>query len=235
MESSTTIRPQWFAVQTRYRYEQRVAGDLAAKGVENYLPLLREVHSWKDRRKWLEVPAFGGYIFVRLEETPRSRVRVLETNGVIRVLGGRSGPEPVPDSEIESLRLSLGSGAPCVRHPYLAAGTLLRIDHGPLRGLEGRLVRTANALRVVVCVASIGQAIAVEVARRDVVPIAEIETAVAERLRKLESRACELIEMQVCNGLQPNVGGGEIVSSGPRSHVNGCAKGPEGSPGFERF
>jgi len=197
MEPTTTTRSQWFAVQTRYRYEQRVAGDLSSKGVENYLPLLREVHSWKDRRKPLDVPAFGGYLFVRLEATQRDRVRVLETNGVVRLLGSHSGLEPVPDNEIDSLRLSLGSGAPCVRHPYLATGMLLRIERGPLRGLEGRLVRTANAMRVVVCVASIGQAVAVEVSREDIVPIGEAEVAVAERLRRVESSRCQVIDMRL--------------------------------------
>ncbi|MBV8631498.1 MAG: UpxY family transcription antiterminator [Silvibacterium sp.] len=197
MEPLTTTRPHWFAVQTRYRCEQRVAADLTAKGLETYLPLLREVHRWKDRSKALDVPAFGGYLFVRLEETQRNRVRVLETGGVIRVLGAHNSLEPVPDSEIDALRLSLGSGSPCTRHPYLPAGTLLRIAHGPLRGLEGRLVRTANALRVVICVASIGQAIAVEVSREDVIPIGENEAALVERLRRAESRACELIDMRV--------------------------------------
>jgi transcription antitermination factor NusG len=195
MQSSITTQPQWFAIQTRYRHEQRVASDLAAKGLENYLPLLSEVHDWKDRKKVVEVPAFGGYLFARFEPTQRNRVRVLDTTGVVRVLGHQGELEAVPDSEIESLRRSLKSGAPCARHPYLANGTLLRIEHGPLSGLEGRLVRTANALRLVVCVASVGQAIAVEVAREDVAPIDAQEAAAAKRFVQRESGACELIEM----------------------------------------
>jgi len=195
MEASITTRPQWFAIQTRYRYEQRVASDLTAKGLENYLPLLREVHNWKDRKKTVEVPAFGGYLFARFEATQRNRVRVLETNGVVRLLGHQGELEAVPDGEIDALRLSLGSGAPCTRHPYLANGTLLRIERGPLRGLEGRLVRTANALRLVVCVASVGQAIAVEVAREDVAPIDAQEVAAGNRLLEQDSRTCELLEI----------------------------------------
>jgi len=214
MEPSTTTRPQWFAVQTRYRYEQRVASDLTSKGVENYLPLLREVHAWKDRRKSLEVPAFGGYLFVRLDEAQCNRVRVLETVGVVRLLGHHGGFDPVPDREIESLRLSLGSGKPCMRHPYLSAGTLLSIEHGPLKGLEGRLVRSANALRVVVCVASVGQAVAVEVAREDVVAIGETQVAFAERLRRADSRACELIDMRVVGVPQPTADRTQIASRG---------------------
>lgn len=205
METSITTRPQWFAVQTRYRYEQRVAGDLTSKGVENYLPVLREVHSWKDRRKTLEVAVFGGYLFARFEETQRNRIRVLETSGVVRLLGHQGELDPVPDSQIESLRLSLGSGARCTRHPYLATGTLLRIERGPLKGLEGRLVRTTNALRLVVCVASVGQAVAVEVSREDVAAIGEMEAAFAERLHRTDSGACELIDMHVADSSQAAV------------------------------
>jgi len=195
MESSITTQSRWFAIQTRYRYEQRVAGDLAAKGLESYLPLLNEVHHWKDRKKAIEVPAFGGYLFARFEPSQRNRVRVLETTGVVRVLGHQGELEAVPDSEIESLRLSLKSGAACVRHPYLANGTLLRIERGPLSGLEGRLVRTANSLRLVVCVASVGQAIAVEVSREDVAAIDAQEAAVGDRFLQQGSGACELIDM----------------------------------------
>jgi len=195
MHPSITTRPQWFAVQTRYRYEQRVANDLTAKGLENYLPVLREVHEWKDRKKAVDVPAFGGYLFARFEADQRNRVRVLETTGVVRLLSHQGELEAIPDSEIESLRRSLKSGAPCMRHPYLANGTLLRIERGPLSGLEGRLVRTANALRLVVCVASVGQAIAVEVAREDVAPIEVYEAAAGDRFLQQESGACELLEM----------------------------------------
>jgi len=163
--------------------------------LENYLPILSEVHEWKDRRKQVNVPAFGGYLFVRFEPTLCNRVRMLETAGIVRLLGNGGQPEAVPETEIDSLRRSLNSGARCTRHPYLATGTLLRIERGPLSGLEGRLVRTANALRLVVCVASVGQAIAVEVAREDVSPIEAAAVLYGNRIHSLESGACELMEM----------------------------------------
>ena len=194
MVSSSSTRTHWFAIQTRYRYEQRIASDLSAKGLENYLPTLREVHEWKDRSRPVDVPAFGGYLFVRCEASVQDRVRVLETTGVVRMLGNGQ-PEPVSETEIESLRLSLDSGAPCSRHPYLAIGTLLRIQRGPLAGLEGRLVRTANALRLVICVASLGQAIAVEVPRGDVDVLDALEVSYQSQLHRRESSACELIAM----------------------------------------
>lgn len=164
MEFSTS----WFALQTRYRCEEKIANELEAKGFESYLPRLREVHQWKDRKKVMDVPAFGGYLFARFEPSLQNRVRVLETSGVVKLLGVQGKPEPVPEDEIESLRKALESGAPCDRHPWVEVGTPVRIKHGMLAGVQGRVVRIANRLKVLVNVTSVCQAIAVEVQLDDV-------------------------------------------------------------------
>lgn len=164
MEISTS----WFALQTRYRYEEKIATELEAKGFESYLPRLREVHQWKDRKKVMDVPAFGGYLFARFEPSLQNRVRVLETAGVVKLLGVHGKPEPVPENEIESLRKALESGAPCDRHPCVEIGTPVRVKSGMLSGVEGRVIRVANGLKILVNVTSVCQAIAVEVQLDDV-------------------------------------------------------------------
>lgn len=172
METTTkTSSTAWFALQTRYRYEERIANELQTKGFESYLPKLREVHTWKDRKKVLDVPAFGGYLFARFEPSLQNRVRVLETTGVVKLLGNHGAPEPVSRHEIESLRLALESGAPCSRQPYMQIGTPVRVRSGPLAGLEGRVLRMGNKLSVFVNIASVCQAIAVEVPVDAVDPI----------------------------------------------------------------
>jgi transcription antitermination factor NusG len=142
------ITHSWFALQTRYRYEERIATELKAKGFESYLPTLREIHQWKDRKKVMAVPAFGGYLFARF---------------------GR--PEPVPEGEIESLRLALESGAECDRHPCVEVGTPVKVRRGMLAGVEGRVLRIANRVKILVNVTSVCQAIAVEVHLDDIDPL----------------------------------------------------------------
>ena len=44
-----TLLPQWYAVQTRPRHEKKVAAELARKGIENYVPLLGQIHRWSAR------------------------------------------------------------------------------------------------------------------------------------------------------------------------------------------
>jgi transcription antitermination factor NusG len=157
------ITSSWFALQTRYRYEERIASELKAKGFESYLPTLREIHQWKDRKKVMDVPAFGGYLFARFEPSVQNRVRVLETAGVVKLLGNHGRPEPVPEREIQSLRLALESGADCDRHPCMEIGTPVKIRRGMLAGVEGRVLRIANRIKVLVNITSVCQAIAVEV------------------------------------------------------------------------
>jgi transcription antitermination factor NusG len=164
MDSNTS----WFALQTRYRHEDRIATELKMKGFQSYLPTLRETHQWKDRKKVLDVPAFGGYLFARFEPSLRNRVRVLETAGVVKLLGNHGNPEPVPEEEIESLRLALESGAACDRHPCVEVGTPVQIRRGMLAGVRGNIVRIANRTKILVNVPSVSQAIAVEVHLDDI-------------------------------------------------------------------
>lgn len=163
MENTSFHDAAWFALQTRYRYEERIKTELNAKGFESYLPTLREVHTWNDRKKVMNVPAFGGYLFVHFEPSLHNRVRVLETTGAVKLLGNHGMPEPISCREIESLKLALRSGMPCSRQRYVEIGKPVRVCRGPLSGLEGKVLRMGNKLTVFINVASVCQSIAVEV------------------------------------------------------------------------
>jgi transcription antitermination factor NusG len=166
----------WYAVQTGYRCEQRVASSLTMKGFRTYLPLLREIHQWTDRRKLVEVPAFSGYLFLHYEPSLRNRVKVLETSGIVRFLGGNHAPCPISNVEIEAVRRTLGSRLPCDRCDALTPGTLVQVTRGPLAGVQGRLARIKNNLRLIVTISVFSQAISAELSLSDV-------EAVHDRLR----------------------------------------------------
>jgi transcription antitermination factor NusG len=126
---------------------------------------------WKDRRKVVDVPAFGGYLFVHYEPSLRNRVKVLETTGIVRLLGGNHDPSPVSDHEIEDVRRTLGSGMPCDRCDPLTPGTLVKVKRGALAGVQGRLARIKNSLRLIITISVFSQAISAELGLDDVEPI----------------------------------------------------------------
>ena len=164
----TLANVAWYAVQTSYRCEQRAAKDLTAKGFETYLPLLREVHQWKDRRKAIEVPALSGYLFVRYEPFLRNRICVLETQGVVRLLGSNHAPCPVSEQELDALRRTLNSGLPVDRCDAVLPGAPVIVKRGALAGVHGRVVRIKSNLRLVVSISAISQAVSAELSVNDV-------------------------------------------------------------------
>jgi transcription antitermination factor NusG len=158
----------WYAVQTRSNFERLVSAGLAGKGIDTYLPCWTEVHRWKDRRKRVEMPLFPGYLFAQFSDSNVNRIEVDKTVGVSRILGCNRTIEPVPDSELEAVRAVLSSSARYTVHPLLKEGCQVRIKRGPLRDLEGRLVRFKAGPRLVISVSVLAKSVAVEVDTQDV-------------------------------------------------------------------
>ena len=139
----------WNVVQTRYRFESRVASQLQGKGVQVFLPLLNETHRWSDRQKIVSLPLFSGYVFVRLQPSTPWRTRVLRTEGVMGFVQVNGDASPIPARQIDDLRRMLTQKLPCVLHPFLRVGQRVRIRGGCLDGLEGILAQSTQKTLVI--------------------------------------------------------------------------------------
>jgi len=163
--SSAPCSPQWFAVYMRANHEKRVASYLEGRGIPHFLPLYPSVRRWNDRRVLLDLPLFPGYLFVHLALP--SRLQVLEAPGVVRLVGFDGQPYPLPERDIESLRAAMRGSLRFAPHPYLTAGSRVRLVRGPLAGMQGLLLRRKNVYRVVLSLDLIARAAAVEVDAAD--------------------------------------------------------------------
>jgi transcription termination/antitermination protein NusG len=179
----------WYAIHTRSNFETRVATEFASKELDFYLPVFNQVHQWKDRKKAVRVPVFPGYLFVRFEDQSPARTRVLQTTGVVRILGSERTPEPVPDQEISFIQQMLQQGQ-CSCHPLLREGSRVQVRRGPLKGLQGRLVRIKSGARLVVSISILSQSVSTEIDAADVEPIPE-EAHIASPL-SFRSETCSL-------------------------------------------
>ena len=160
---------QWFAIWTRSRHEQVVREQLERKQVEAFLPTITRWSRWKDRRKKIDWPLFPGYCFARFDSA--DTLPVLKCSGVVNIVSFEGRPVPIPDYELESLRVLVGTDLQYDPCPLIREGAMVEVTHGPLRGVVGRLVRkdTIRA-RLVLSVDLIGQAVSVEVDVADVRP-----------------------------------------------------------------
>jgi transcription antitermination factor NusG len=158
-------------VQTRARHEKVIAQRLRDKGVTTFLPLVREVHGWSDRRKTVELPLFGCYVFARILPRNEDRLRVLVVDGVLRFVGPGGLGIPIPEEQIEAVRRLVEEQLPFCSHPFLKIGQRVRIRSGALDGVEGILVARSGERTLVVSIDAVQRSLAVRIEGYDVEPV----------------------------------------------------------------
>ena len=96
---------KWFVIYTKPRWEKKVNQLLTDKGVECYCPLNKVKRKWSDRTKTVEEPLFKSYVFVKVTEEERTKVRL--TNGVVNFVYWNGKPAIVREKEIQTIKLFL--------------------------------------------------------------------------------------------------------------------------------
>lgn len=165
--------PRWYAVYTRSRHEKRVYQQLAPKIEEVFLPLVRVSSRRRDRRVKYDKPLLPGYLFFRDVLSPATRLAVLQTFGVVRILSSKAGkqalPESIPDDQIESLRILVESRREIHPCDYLTVGQEVEVIRGPFMGACGRLLWiNPKKNRLVVSIDLLNQAVAVDIVVDDI-------------------------------------------------------------------
>jgi transcription antitermination factor NusG len=161
----------WYAVHTRARHERAVAHRLYDRGVTAFLPVFTEVHRWHDRKKTMELPVFSCYLFVKLTPCNEEWQRVLRTDSVLGLVGNQGVGTPIPDEQIEAVRILVREKLPCCSHPFLKTGQRVRIRGGALEGLEGIFLSRHGHRRLIISVEAMQRSLAVQVEGYDVEPI----------------------------------------------------------------
>ena len=156
---------RWYALYTLPQNEKSALKQLEMREIEAFLPTYETVKVWKNRQRVRTVmPLFPAYLFVKIER--RQRPRVLQSPGVIHIVGNRREDIPIGDCEIELLRAGMED---CRVEPFheLVLGKRVRIKRGSMEGVEGTLVRRGNGLRFILSLKLINQCAAIEVGAED--------------------------------------------------------------------
>lgn len=77
-------------------------------GIESYLPLVKQVKQWSDRKKTVEEPLFTGYLFVKLLPSELDKPRYV--NGVVNYLSFEKRKAIVTETEIDNLKHLVDNG-----------------------------------------------------------------------------------------------------------------------------
>jgi len=162
---------QWFAVHTYARHEKVVAKEVRELGITSFLPLVRQVRHWSDRRKVVELPLFSSYVFVKMTPRNEQRLQVLRVNGVLSFVGTHGMGITIPDEQIDAVRILVNEALPICSHPFLKIGQRVRIRSGALRGVEGILVARCGERTLVISLDAIQRSLSVRIQGYDVEPV----------------------------------------------------------------
>jgi transcription termination/antitermination protein NusG len=150
---------QWYAVHTRSRHERKVRDELLRREFEVFFPEYRAWSRRTDRRKEILRALFSGYLFVRTEMLPKQRLDILKTPSVVRIVGTGYKPVPVPEHQVNSIRLLLQLSPDAGPHALVEKGQLVQVMEGPLRGVVGVVESSPQKKKIVVSVDLLGRAV----------------------------------------------------------------------------
>jgi len=143
MEKSENQTP-WKVIYTASRQEKKVAALLNRFGIVYYLPLVKKLRLWSDRKKWVEMPLFNGYVFVKPE--PNMRDKVVEIPGVVKYLKYNGADAQVSDNELKLIQqlIETGYNVEAADRVNLKKGDIVTIQQGPLKGIEAEVLKDAD-------------------------------------------------------------------------------------------
>lgn len=149
MKVLNILSPRWFAAYTKPRNEKKVYQRLVEAGYETFLPLQKRMKQWSDRKKLVEEPLLRSYIFVKVNE--KEYYEVLKIFGVVRYITFEGKGAPIPDSQIDMLKLLVGQQLEIeTTEETLEPGQLVEVKIGSLSGLVGELIEHKGKSKVVV-------------------------------------------------------------------------------------
>ncbi|MBN1473131.1 MAG: UpxY family transcription antiterminator [Syntrophaceae bacterium] len=156
----------WYAIHTKSRHERKANTGLTQKKITTFLPEAQVWSSRKDRKKKISVPLFPGYLFM---ETPNldneTKLAVLKTSGVVRILGKKENSEPlaVPEDKIDAIRRFIQTDVQIFNLQSPQVGEAVRIIDGAFAGIEGVIIsRNAQKELFVLNIEILHRAVAVK-------------------------------------------------------------------------
>lgn len=148
----------WYAIYVKSRTEKKVALELTYNGIENYLPQVKRLKQWSDRKKWVEEPLFRSYIFVHIDQNQYHDV--LQTIGVVKYIMFEGQAVTIPVEQIEAIKYYLEESDPeNVNDTDWEQGRKVEVISGSMTGLLGHLVEVHGKHKVKVEIEAVGSSL----------------------------------------------------------------------------
>jgi transcription antitermination factor NusG len=130
----------WFVVYTKPRWEKKVYKLLIENSIDAYCPINKIRKKWSDRYKIVEEPLFKSYVFVHIDASELTNVRMID--GVLNFVYWNKKPAIVKDFEIDNIKKFLGEYEHVEIVPIeIQPNDTVRIASGAFMDMEGKVMQ----------------------------------------------------------------------------------------------
>ena len=157
----------WYVARVKSRREKALASFLFRRSIGYYLPLVKQRQSSNRRIRYSLVPVFSGYVFVYADI--EERYSAFTSNHVSRMIEVKD-PETLLQ-ELKQVYLALSAGQPVYPVEFVSVGRRVRVKTGPMKDVEGIVVRKDKKFRLVLNVTTIMQSVSIQVDADMVEPV----------------------------------------------------------------
>src|SRR6476620_11050344 len=119
--------PAWRVIYTKPRNEKKVVESLTRLEIDSFLPPIKTLRTWHDRKKYLELPLFPSYVFVYLKNN-HEYYNSLSADGVLFYVKTGKEIATISNSIIDNIQLIVNNSKEIeVSTEYLQPGKNLLI------------------------------------------------------------------------------------------------------------
>ena len=149
----------WYVAHVKSRREKVLADFLFRHTISYFLPLVKKRQASRNRVRYSLVPVFPGYVFMNCDIS--NRHNALKSNHVGRIIEVTDAETLV--MELRQINQALSVDKPVYPVDFLNVGQRVRVKKGPLKDIEGVIVRKDKKYRLVLTVTSIMQSLSIEI------------------------------------------------------------------------
>lgn len=152
----------WYAVYVKSRTEKKVALEFMYDEIDYYLPLIKRLKQWSDRKKWVEEPLFRSYIFVNIEQ--KDYYKVLQVQGAVKYISFEGQAVPIPEPQINAIKYYLEETDPeNIDDTSWKKGQKVEVISGSMTGLLGQLLEFRGKHMVKVEIETVGSTLLIHI------------------------------------------------------------------------
>ncbi len=149
----------WYVIYVNPNSEKKVYERLTDISIESFMPEIKTIRKWSDRKKTIFKPLFPSYIFVNINSSKEFH-KALSVYGACAYIKFGKEYARVTEKEINQIKILIGDKNISDIETNVALpkiGEAKKITYGPLNGLDCEIIKADNRNKIIVRIDSLQQ------------------------------------------------------------------------------